>query len=397
MTELTGIIDKYGVYIYKNPLIYFNIETFSNWRHREATVQKDPMANAYIQRLDEEIMSEYPTFTPDILGSKKPEKKTNPLTGEETEEESGEEDKELKREWIEEGFTDLIITMMNAARTHKWCIVKLYDRAPFWRVFTYREITKILYDKYDNPVSARAEWEPTLPLHQEGPREHKETIVFNRDDNTMEESGLFVTFGNPVGKHMGMSDLEPIWDLLVYIRYQMLDIVNNSAKTSGFYHIIYGDAIKPAQKTALKNAFDYTGAGQAIGAKERILKDIKFHTPDHPEFTVEAMNESLKLLAGATRLPFSFYMGEKEGGGVFQEGFSDESKINKKKLYVFGQFKKYIIQLVRMRWGKEVEEVIPFIKEEIEQDQQFEQDASNQFKNDHFDNKKNKQVTNKIA
>ena len=84
-------------------------------------------------------------------------------------------------------------------------------------------------------------------------------------------------------------------------------------------------------------------------------------------------------------------MGEKESGGVFQEGFSDESKVTKKKRYIFGQFKKAIIQLVKMRWGKVVTEVVPYIEEEAKEDAELEQGAENQFKNDHFD-KKQKEV-----
>ena len=384
MTELSNVIDKFGVYIYKNPLIYFRIENFGSWKHREVAMQKDPNANTYICKLDEEILSEYPIFTPDYLTVPKDE------------EENSEYDKTMLKEWIYEGYSDLLIAMMNAARGHRWCIVKLYDRAPFWRVFTWRELKIMNYNKYDIPVSADVEWSYPLIGNQEI-KMHKERVNFNKDDDKTDKfDGLFVTFGNPNGNKVGINDLESIWDLIVYARYQMLDIINNSAKTSGFYHIVYGDGIKPKQITDLKKSFDYTGIGQAVGAKEMILKDIKFHAPDHPEFTVEALNKTINLLAGTCRLPSSFFMGEKDGGGVFQEGFSDEAKISKKKKYIFGQFKKYIIQLVKMRWGKDVEDVVPYIEEQVKEDEQFEQEASKQFESDHFNNKKSKEVKDKV-
>ena len=411
MVDLSNIIDKFGVYIYKSMLIKWRFENFSSWKHREITAMKDPRAMTYIQGLDEEIMTELPVFTPDILGAKEVEKPKpifNPLNPEmdiqrqmddmddNDESKFPDLDEDIKTDWFLEDFSGLIITMMNAARMHRWCVVELYDRPPYWKVFTYREIKKINYNKYDVPHSVEAKWTPKLPLSQKVTN-HTKTISLNRnDDKTKDHSALFVTFGNPVGKEIAINDLEAIWDLLIYIRYQNLDIVNNSAKTSGFYHIIYGDAITPDQTTELKNAFDYTGAGQAIAAKERVIKDIKYHTPDHPEFTVEAMNESLNLLAGATRLPLSFFRGEKEGGGVFQEGFSDEAKINKKKLYVFGQFKSAIMQLVKMRWGVEVEDVVPFIKEEADEDNKFEQDAGNKFKSDNLNPDNKNEITNKV-
>ena len=369
MTDLKSIIDKFGVYIYKSPLIVNRAETFDNWKHREFTMLKDPHANAYICKLDEEIFSAYPVFTPDILEG------------------------ETLKEWIIEGWIDLLITMYNTARIHRWCIVKLYDRAPYWRVFTWREMLKINYNKYDIPVSADVAWTSELP-GDENLKDHKEHITFNRDDEKSEGfDALFITFGNPAGDEVGMNDLEPIWDLLVYARYQLLDIINNSAKTSGFFQIIYGDAITTAQTTDLKNAFDYTGVGQAIGAKERVLKDIKFHTPDHPEFTIDALKQTINILAGVCRLPYSFFMGEKEGGGVFNEGFTDESSTTNKKKYIFGQFKKYIIQLVKMRWGKEVTDVICADEKQAEEDKEAKAEAETQFKSDNLNEDKNKNKT----
>jgi len=396
MTELSSIVDKFGVYIYKNPLIYFRVETFSNWKHRELTADRDPMANAYICKLDEEIFSENPIFTPDLLTKPKEPKKDEFGIEIPNENENQDFDESMLIDWINEGWIDLLIDIFNSGRTHSWCIVELYDRAPYWRVFTWRELEEMIYDKYDNPIGAKLHWSYTLPTSTK-PREHKRTIMFNRNTpETMKHSAIFIPFGHPKGGDLGTYDLKPIWDLLIYARYQVLDIINNSAKTSGFFHLIYGNAIKPSQKTDLINAFDYTGIGQAIGAKENVLQDIKFHCAQNPEFTIEALNETLTLLAGATRLPLAFYKGEKDSGGVFQEGFSDESKVTKKKKYIFGQFKKYIIQLVQMRWGKVVTDVQPYIDEEVKQDAQKELEAKGQFEQDHFSGKEKKE-TNKVA
>jgi hypothetical protein len=319
--------------------------------------------------LDEEIMTERPTCEPEIFN-----------------------DSKIDKEWIDEAWTDLFISLMDKARTHKWCIVRLYDREPFWRIFTWREVKEIYYDKYDNPYKAIVEWTPDLPCNKDL-TEHTETINFYKDEKGKNDfDGLFVTFGSPTGRYIAKSDLDSIWDLIVYARYQVLDIINNSAKTSGFFHLIYGDSIQDTQISSLKDAFDYTGAGQAIGAKERILKDIKFHTPDHPEFTIEALDATLKLIAGNTRLPLSFFVGEKDTGGVFQEGFSDEAKINKKKKYIFGQFKKYFMDLIRMRWGKDLTDILPYIEEDINMDQQLEQNAETQFTQDQFGTKKPQKV-----
>ncbi len=365
MTELSSVVDQFGVYIYKNPLIYYKAETFSNWKHRELTVIKDPIANAYIMRLNEETMTENPIFEPEIL------------TG------------TTLDEWNKESWNNLIIGLMNAARTHSWCIVKLYDVLPYWKIFTHREITEMIYDRHDNIVGAKAEWSTPL-FGTDKFKNHREYIKINNGEN--DAPAIFITFGAKEGG-IWKYDLEAIWDLIIYARYQMLDIVNNSAKSSGFYRLIYGSAIDNTQKQDLINAMDYAGVGQAIGAKEEVLAGIESHYPAHPEFTVQAMDETLNLIAGATRLPLSFFRGEKEGGGVFQEGFSDEAKVTKKKKYIFGQFKQFIIQLVKMRWGKEVKDVNAYIQEEIDAEKAEEQEAKGQFENDHFNNnKENKNV-----
>lgn len=372
MTDLSNVVDQFGVYIYKNPLIWFKVETFTNWKHRELTVMKDPRANSYICSLTEELLTENPIFSPEIL------------TG------------NIAKEWLDEGWLDLLVTLIIAARTHSWCIVQLYDRKPYWKVFTWRELVEMKYDKNDNPIGAKVEWDNELIGANEW-RSHKETLNFKRDKNekTKKFSALFIPFGTKTGKNLGKYDLEAIWDLIVYIRYQELDIINNSAKSSGFYRIVYGSAIKEDQKQDLIDGMDYAGMGQAIGAKKTVLEDIVSHFPEHPEFTVTAMDETLNLLAGTTRLPLSFFKGEKDGGGVFQEGFSDEAKITKKKKYIFGQFKKAIIELVKMRWGKVVEDVEPYIEEEVMKDTQMEQEAEGQFKDDHLSDKKPQKPSDK--
>ena len=55
------------------------------------------------------------------------------------------------------------------------------------------------------------------------------------------------------------------------------------------------------------------------------------------------------------------------------------------------------MQLVKMRWGVEVTDVVPFIKEEADEDNKFEQDAGNKFKSDNLNPDNKKEVTNKVA
>ena len=145
------------------------VENFDWWIHRDIRVKKDFLLKRYINGLDIGIFEELPIFIPDILETNKdiesPEE-TNielkkpveladltPWTG-----------INILKDWGQENWDDLMVGMYDSARTHKWCIPVLYDRAPYWQIFTYREISEIVYDKNDVPVKAHAVWAKQLPL-----------------------------------------------------------------------------------------------------------------------------------------------------------------------------------------------------------------------------------------
>jgi hypothetical protein len=252
------------------------------------------------------------------------------------------------------------------ARTHAFCVVQLYDRKPYWRVFTDREITDIRYDSKDNPIGCKVEW-TTLMHKGKSERYHVENLNFY-DENKPNNDGtaLYISFGNAIGQNLGEYDLQHIWTNMIWLRYILLDIVNNSAKSSGFYHLKYGDALTDAKRDDLVDAMDVAGGMRAIGAKESALQEIVAMYPPNSQFSIEAADQMMLHIAGATRLPLSFYRGERESGGMNSgfAGFIDDSLVTAKKKYIFRQFSYYIKKLVEMRWGIIIEDVIPYIESE---------------------------------
>ena len=264
----------------------------------------------------------------------------------------------------------MLKTFFGAAETHSFCVVQLYNKKPWWRVFTWREITKIEYDKNDNPIGCHVQWDKKL-IGADQYRFHEENLNFYKDDKVEKQnSALLIPFGIPHGDELGEYALEEIWDLLIYIRYISLNIANNSAKTSGFYHWIYGDGIGESQKQDLLNTADIVSTGAGVGATENVLKKIEPIFVKNPEFTIMALEENLKLFAGACRLPLSFFRSQREGGSFIGGGGSgewmDELKITKKKKYIFSMFVSAIKKLVEMRWGVIIEDVVPYIQAEID-------------------------------
>lgn len=360
MTKLSDMTQVFGIYTYQSPLIRAKAEDHSNWKHREFTVKKDHFAKTYITKLDEEIFAEKPIFTPNIFS----EQDTNAMP-----------DLEIvpsvwnvSYEWELEKWDDLGKKMFDSARVHSFCVVQMYNKAPWWKVFTWREIKTIDYDKNDNPVGCKVVWEKKLTGSGKY-RRHTENLRFYRSGSDNNDgTALLVPFGIPTGDDLGEYDLEQVWDLLMYLRYCELDISVNSAKTSGFYHWKWASGTKEDKIQSVLDAADVVGSGSGIGASEDTLIEIKPIHPAKPEFTVLALETDLKLFAGACRLPLKYFRSEKDKGAGFGGigEYVDEALVTKKKKYIFSEFTGAIKKLVQMRWGIIVDDVKPFIQAEYD-------------------------------
>jgi len=360
MTKLSDLTQVFGVYSYKSPLIRARAEDHKNWKHREFTVKKDYLARAYITKLDEEIFTEKPIFTPNIFS----EQDTNAMPDLEIVPSVY----DVSYEWELERWDDLNKKMFDSARTHSFCVVQLYNKAPYWKVFTWREIESIEYDKNDNPIGCKVVWEKKL-VGSDKYRRHTENLKFYRDEKENNNgTALLVTFGVPTGDDLGEYDLEQVWDLMIYIRYCLLDMAINSAKTSGFYHYKWASGTKREAVEDVLDALDVVGSGSGIGASEDALIEIKAIHPAKPEFTIMALEMDLKLFAGACRLPLAFFRSEKDKGAGFggTGEYVDEMLVTKKKKYIFSEFMSAIKKLVLMRWGIIVDDVKPFIQAEFD-------------------------------
>ena len=60
----------YGVYTYKEPLIFNKTDNYNNKYHREVSFRRDPLLRIYVTKLDEEMFTELPIFQPDILNAR---------------------------------------------------------------------------------------------------------------------------------------------------------------------------------------------------------------------------------------------------------------------------------------------------------------------------------------
>lgn len=378
---MTDYQDEFNIYTYQDYLMFYKIENFDWWIHRDIAVRKDFFLKRFINGLDVAIFEEKPIFVPDILQSDKSVESPDEQSDQDidpSQEVNGSkltlspiyyESESILFDWNKENWDDLMVRLYDTARTHKWCIPVLYDKPPYWQVFTYREICEIEYDDNDVPIKAHAIWARQLPLSS---KYHQHDVWFNlteedaelkKEDGSNTGMGLFVNWGHSLDHDIDSNDLEAIWSLSVNLRYILNDILSNSAKSSGFYWTMYGGAITPTLREELKNVFNYCGTNNMVGATEQTIKQITSMFPLHPEFSIEAMDKVMKLFAGACGLPYLFFNSEKDTGGVFEENNSAMVQLNYKKREVFSQLKFYVLKLVEMRWGIVCDDVFPNIPE----------------------------------
>ena len=384
----SSVVDNFGVFSYKNRLIWFAMEDSSNWKHREERLKLDFMIKAYITKLDSEILAEKPIFEPDIFGGKTKDAPESEAENIEiwkepmpTNTDSGGYD--ISDEWNMEDWKGLLCSLFDMARSHSFCVVQLYNEPPFWNVYTWREIFQIQYNEKKQPISCDVKYTITLPLSEKQyiVEEHLTFEDQYSEDGSLSSRALLIPFGKPKGDELGIYDLDDKWGLAVLIGYCILDISNNSAKTSGFYHTVYGDSISPTARTNIDKALDLVSSCRGIGATEQTLKEIRSIFPSKPEFTILALEKFMKAFAGACGLPMSYFNSESEQGNIFNSGASGEQlTINKKMHRIFAAFKKPIMKLVEMRWGILVDDVFPNIEEGIEEDT-FEEDIIEPKKN----------------
>jgi hypothetical protein len=357
---MTSYDTYYDVYTYLNRLIYFKVDNYENWKHRELVLRRDPNFRIYITKLDEEIFAELPLFEPDILGASPGDPEGGELDGAALARAPFDQRyNTIKREWHRENWSDLLIKLFDSARIHRYCLVKLYEEYPYWRVFTPREIFQIDWDDSGKPVRAVVQWYKHLPRATNVVLQFEDVVEFGED-----KPSLLVLYGKPEGRYIASDDIEHLWDLGVALRYVEADIIRNSARSSGFYYIKLGRQASEADKHEIEDALSKANYGNALGAKVTKIEDIVDIHPENAQFSVQAYDKLMKKFAGACRLPLSFFNSETEKGGIGVESKEEEDiLVNKKKRFIFGQFRSYILKLVEKRWGVVCDDVFPNIEE----------------------------------
>lgn len=353
----------YGVYTYKEPLIFNKTDNYNNKYHREVSFRRDPLLRIYVTKLDEEMFTELPIFQPDILNARSKKEESVDADAESLtlyEKEIPEEgNKTVIRDWMQEDWNSLLVKILDTGRVHRWGIIKLYKEYPYWGVYSVMEVKEIKYSDNGEPLEAKVVYFKHLPYSFSSLLMFDDVIKFGDDEPT-----IFFHYGKPEGRYVDSDDIEHVWDLMVELRYIRHDIVRNSAKSSGFYFMKLGKAANPKHEAYVEDIMQRANYGNIVAASEGIISDIIDIHPENAAFSIKAYDKMLKAFAGACRLPLTFFNSETEKSGLGEESRSeDDILVNKKKKFVFGQFKSIILKLVEKRWGVECEDVFPNLEE----------------------------------
>jgi hypothetical protein len=185
----------------------------------------------------------------------------------------------------------------------------------------------------------------------------------------------------PSDSAFAIPDLDlSVLSLAIQIR-QIQSTLTFAATNPFFYHLKYGDAINPTQRKALLAQMGYVSVSKGIGAKSNILEEIVSVENGSVEKCVQALDSLISFYAATTRLPLSFYFGEKQIGSGLDSGGAEEQDaddVMSKKEYILQHFADQLTELASTYWGIQLPDLYNFYatkKEEAEAEAKVEKEA----------------------
>jgi hypothetical protein len=325
---------KYPSYLYRDPLLKHGYLT----NHREGTpihlsniidrnVYGDPILQTYINRLDEEILGNKPEGLPQLADAM----------------------------WEADNWNQLGPKIMNEARKHGWCVVQFYEDNPRrWEVFNVHQFTDYLKETDEDgkiiAVGMKFQWSDYL-----GNSFH-EQIRFD-DDYT-----FLIKYKEGDGMRVfAFPDLTEDIMTLVFEFRQIRGQMSMSASKPSFPHFIYGESAGDDEAQNLDNILKHVSTSAGIGAPESVLKEINTIKNENINIIEPAYERQLKLIAGATRLPVSYFVGERGKSSGFSDiGEKTELvRVRRKKEYLFNWIKPYIEQMFETLYNISINITLP--------------------------------------
>ena len=246
----------------------------------------------------------------------------------------------------------LLKTILDYLRSYGWCAESNYNDgtrkalSPVLRTQWIKEQENkdskfirigcefIWGDDIGNQYTERAMFEDQSDPHSEVPTDILKSFLlkWNEPDgmikNYMNQDTLFA-----------LGDIDLAILVSAISSQQIKSTMEITAVKPFFLFFKYGSAATTPQTANLKTQMGYVGPNAGIGAKGTVLDMIdKIENADIPN-SILSLDKLTQMFANMTHLPLSFFLGERQNGGLGDTGEStDEIKIMNKKEEIMKKF-----------------------------------------------------------
>ena len=300
----------YPTAVYRNKLLTVNFYKSENKQSQnviDENVEGDWLLYSYIVILDDETFSEMPIgLTP---------------AGEAL--------------WVEDNWNELMPKIADQSRTHSWCVLQFYEEGIPWRIFSIPDFV---------------DWVKELEKDKDGDEkwvlkgmEFKWTDILGNDGT---EECLFddkdcylIKYREGDGKLIfAYPDLTDALLDIVYNNRQTKGQMDFIGAKPGFKHLKYGDDANDTNTAELDVVVKDVDVGAGVGAPKGILEEIVNVTDENVKVVIPIYDKGLAAWSGVTRLPVSYYTGERSQGWGKDAEISDLLKIDRKKNALFKRY-----------------------------------------------------------
>lgn len=317
-------------YLYRDPLLlpnYLNKERTGTpiilENIIEINVEGDPFIHNYIKNLNEEIFSGIPDGLNDLaLGF-----------------------------WRLNKWSDLCIEIADKVRMHGWCIVVKYESD---------------IDVYSVPQFA--DWIKTTDndgrLIRSGVKMNWADDIGNSWDKefSFDDDDVFLIKWNE-GNGMATFAFPDLSDAMLTLFFEIRQIRGQytfSASRPSFLHFLYGENIDDIAAADLDEKISRVGTSTALGVSKKILDSIVNIENKNIALIEPALNKEIEILCGYTRLPISFWYGERKNSGMSDVGAkTDVLLVRQKKEFIFNKLKRAICEMFEQFYDIDIDIELP--------------------------------------
>lgn len=255
--------------------------------------------------------------------------------------------------WDTDDWCNILTKVADESRKHAWCILQFYEEGSpsRWRVFSKAQFTDWVRKIEDDGLVTRI------------------GASFNTADdlgNKVTEKLLFddqythlIKFrpGNNM-EVFAESDLpNALMDIVFNLRQikGQLDFIGSKP---GFKHFVYAQGANEDDVKKVDAKIPYVDLSAGIGASESTLKEIRVIKDEHMETILPAFDKGVELFAGATRLPISYFLGQRQTTGMSDVGEkTDLLRLDRRKANLFQHYLPYIKAIFLKMYEIELDDI----------------------------------------